>query len=375
MKYLNRFILIVTCIFNIGYAATVELTSASPSELAANYLRCINPGVRIPRLETPQKAFEYVGASIITEIPDNSVTHSGSGFTYGKSFTKKNQEPISFVTSLLSCRCDGAYPNIADIGCGLGLSAVLFMSEVITTYKKNECNLARPIHFDLYDINPAHQQALQALAALVNAAYPEYFCVTAAVHDVTTAPLPKDYYHVVLAFNVMHYIPEVKWNSALTCIEDAMKTGAMLLITTDYAECPETGSVFFSYGCTLYHSIKGLEKGVAFFNEEGIEYLKNTVECIPGKSYPESDMDISKCEEIFRANANIGEYKLLQNLRAELKKESNPEGEMLLYAGPYGFTEDSLKRAVKESKPESRLHPLDCPIFDLPTFGMIFVKR
>ena len=178
-------ILIVTRIFKIVYEATSESASATPSELAANYLRCIDPGVYIPLLETPQEAFEYV-STIITEIPTGAVTHSGSGLTYGKSFTAKNQAPVDFTASLLIGRgswskatIEASGANITDVGCGLGLSAVSFMSKVITTYRSEGWHLDHPIQFDLCDINPAHQTALQALAALVNAAYPEYFHVTA----------------------------------------------------------------------------------------------------------------------------------------------------------------------------------------------------
>ena len=108
MKYSKRFILIVTCLLNVSYAAIFESTSATSSELAANYLRCLNPGMHIPTLGTPQEAFDYVCNSIITEIPTGSVTHSGSGLTYGKSFTAKNQAPVDFTVNLLTGRTSHA---------------------------------------------------------------------------------------------------------------------------------------------------------------------------------------------------------------------------------------------------------------------------
>lgn len=266
MKYFKHYILISSCIFNISYAAILEPTSSEPSELAANYLRCLSPGMHIPTLATPQEAFDCVCNSIITEIPTGSVTHSGSGLTYGKSFTAKNQAPVDFTVDLLTgrgswCRdgIEGTDTNIADVGCGLGLSAVSLMSRVITTYTEGGWCLGHPIHFDLYDINPAHQPALQALATLVNTAYPEYFHVTATCHDVTNF-LELDHYHVVLALNVMHYVPQTRWGEAIQSLEYSMKPGAMLLMTTDYAETPETGSAFFAYAFSVYDTKKKTRK-------------------------------------------------------------------------------------------------------------------
>lgn len=272
MKYFKHYILISSAlyfnffgIFNISYAATLEPTSSEPSELAANYLRWLNPGMHIPTLATRQEAFDCVCNSIITEIPTGAVTHSGSGLTYGKSFTAKNQAPVDFTASLLTgrgswCRdgIEGTDTNIADVGCGLGLSAVSLMSRVISTYTEGGWCLGHPIHFDLYDINPAHQPALQALATLVNTAYPEYFHVTATCHDVTNF-LELDHYHVVLALNVMHYVPQTRWGEAIQSLEYSMKPGAMLLMTTDYAETPETGSAFFAYAFSVYDTKKRLE--------------------------------------------------------------------------------------------------------------------
>ena len=253
MNFISKIFLVIL-LFSVANAASSSEEPQHVKDLRT-YVGSVSPGRTIgaiPENFTAKTAFTNL---CIVSGELREVAHD-SEKPYGKSFNTKNKAPIEFTAELLTgCgswgkdAIEGTCTNIADVGYGLGLSDLSLISVVSSIYEEDGWHLDHPIQFDLYDINPTHQPALQALARIVNEAYPEYFHVTADCGDITSFST-LNYYDVILALNVMHYIPEGSWHLALENIENAMKVGGMLLMTTDsisrhVSENVHRNSVFF----------------------------------------------------------------------------------------------------------------------------------
>ena len=64
---------------------------------------------------------------------------------------------------------------IADLGCGIGITPLLLVHDTVHYYIKNNWQFAHPVQFDLVDIIPGHQKALEILSKIINDAYPQFF--------------------------------------------------------------------------------------------------------------------------------------------------------------------------------------------------------
>ena len=231
------------------------------------------------------------------------------------------------------------------------------MAEVIKTYRENGWCLDRPIHFDLYDINPVHQPQLQALARIVNAAYPEYFHVTAACHDITSF-LKLDYYDVILALNVMHYIPEISWHLALENIESAMKNSSYLLMTTDtvseyVSENVRKQSVFLP-SCLSFFPVGSTANdrtATVVFTDGSSDYLEKSY--IPGETYTKDDINVEKLVKMLSGlkhqNISLLVNRQQQKVPVNGIKKLFAKNAIQIYAGNYSFDVDSLIGAVQQN--------------------------
>lgn len=216
-------VLLVPCILHAAAAyPTIE-----PVEYARTYVRYL--GITLPsEVNTSDEVLRIILGSIRTGVYHQ---HVKEGSAYGYSFIGKNQPPIKYVVDLLTAQkkwerktIETTSIRLADVGCGLGLSAISLVAHVVETYKRDGWTLSTPIKLDLFDISPEHQPALQALANFVNTAYDKYFRVTAVQCDITQQPIAaENSYNISLLFNLMHYVPETKWRAALGNIVNAMK--------------------------------------------------------------------------------------------------------------------------------------------------------
>lgn len=397
-------------------ASSATINRTSPFELMNVYIRCVSPNVTIDKKSetfTFQNAFETVTAVVRSHLPKCGVYHQHvtGGAAYGFSFAEKNGPPMQYVAELLTGKknwkkgtIESIPITIADVGCGVGISAVLLMSQVIETYEHEKWVLKSPIQFDLFDISPEHQPILQALVAIVNGAYPQYFKVTAGVHDVTQPFARANYYRIVFALNLMHYVPETRWGEALTSIEGTMQKGGMLFMTTDHylayvaeeeqaqafeASIRTAPSPFFSPLVLLFNREAGQEKATRIRNLNGVPFLMEEEPYIPCAQYTDAQLDPHKFTQMLTSHAkNIGKETV--SIFAENSKTMEiptaeviglvVAGKLSVQLGNYGFDEESLERAVRLFVPESRLKKLKLGwskdlMASVRTLGMTLVKQ
>jgi SAM-dependent methyltransferase len=352
-------IFLVIFLFSVANAASSAEEPQHVKDLRT-YVGFVSPGSgidAIPENFTAKNAFTEL---CMVWLGIEEVAHD-SEKPYGKSFTDKNEKPIEFTAELLTgCgswgkdAIEGTCTNIADVGCGLGLSALSLIAMVSHGYEEDGWHLDHPIQFDLYDINPTHQPALKALARIVNAAYPEYFHVTADCGDITNS-FEIDYYDVILALNVMHYIPEGSWHLALENIENAMKNSSYLLMTVDsvsrhVSADVRRNSVFFPSCLSFFPvgSTVGDSTATVVRTDGSSDYLAKSY--IPGETYTKDDVHV---EKLVRMLSVLGHEHLHLVVNGERQivvmnqiKEHFDKNVIQIYAGNYSFDADSLKEAV-----------------------------
>ena len=379
----------------------------TPLRLATTYIRYVKPGVGV-RAEgdiTPLDAFNTICQVIGHHLPEGRVYHGHvtDGSAYGYSFTDKNQPPIEFVAGLLgSKKYRDTHMAIADVGCGLGLSAISFISMVVAREAP-----ASPISFDLFDINPEHQDALQSLAKLANMAHPRHFRVTAGVHDAAD-PLPLNRYNFIFAFNFMHYVQETKWGSTLENMVGAMKKDGMLLMITDHwLSCVDhvdqkmaleesvrtVASPFFSAAVLVFDPRVGQEKGTHIKNLKLISFLKGGQEYIPGATCRYDQLDDEKFRELLSIHLAERCKRTVvlflgtadrEEIPAERVIELIANGTLVVQIGSYTFDDILLERAVRQFIPEDRLkkapfnwtqHLIKNPRGYSSSVGITFIKQ
>lgn len=305
---MNHLLTLLLVIFSVTTLAS-SANNAQITDDFVTYVRIISPSIKINSPSEGATALNAIhNISRIMRngsVPPSGILHKFTGISYGNSFLEKNAAPINHIVKQLTGRGDwcregieNTDTHIADIGCGLGLSTASLIIQVGEIYEAEGWDLEFPIRIDLYDINPENQDALRALARLVNNAYPKYFNVTATTYDITKESL-FTVYDVILALNVMHYIPENLWGLSVRNISDSMKNQGKLLVTVDY-KTDESEELFTSGGISF--------AGAVFFTPNYYNVLLEEIEYIPGKSYPTSSIDLSKLNNLFTANFPVTMY-------------------------------------------------------------------
>ncbi len=356
-------------------------TEDSPLSLTRTYLSFFDAkDAKLDQIENADVGFRRI-AALVNAIPAIYHRHVKSGCAFGLSFNNKNKAPIDVVVELLTGQkvwkketIEGINGfGIADVGCGLGLSAINFISRTVDFYKTNGWSLKAPIQLDLFDITPEHNKALEALAKLVNTAYPKYFMVRAFVHDAAT-PLPNKNYRIVLALNLMHYVPEESWGSVLKNIEDATMQKGMLFLTVDNYKghatttgelsaftqsASQTESPFCQATVLLFDGQLTPEKGTNLLNVSFTKVkkeAKGSTKQVPGGRYKFDEIDVDKFKTLVRRHMQIKVKKtigLSQNGQ-QGKHEFSLEGilhllekeRIVLQLSNYCFDENLLERAI-----------------------------
>ncbi|MBP9829020.1 MAG: class I SAM-dependent methyltransferase [Proteobacteria bacterium] len=238
--------------------------------------------------------------------------------------------------------------KMADIGCGLGVSAVNLIAQIVDIYEAEQWILGTPIQFDLFDIDPLHQPILRALAGIVNAAYPQYFHITTGVRDVTEF-VGVDKHDIVFSLHSMHYIPESKWPLAISNIEETMKENAILLIATDYVK--ESDELFFTRGVSLDELVIITNKRCDFLNADTAYE--------PGKICDSTMIDSNRFGETIKSEGvtmyrnTPGRLTPASISLNEIKEKLKRTRTLVLW--PYCFNERSLPTAVMQSIPTNKL--------------------
>lgn len=369
MNLISKILLVILLFSVVNAASSADSSAEEPQHVKdlRTYVGSISSRAQLGAIPLRFDASDALDAIRDTMagggVDDAGVMHVSEKLTYGKSFITKNAAPVDFIVRLLTGRnilCREAIEDlnirIADVGCGLGLSAISTVTQVVNTYKAEYWSLESPIQFDLYDINPAHQPVLQALARIVNAAYPEYFHVTAACHDITSY-LKLDYYDAILALNVMHYIPEIIWHLALANLESALKNSSYLLMTTDTVSKYVSANVrkksvfftsrfsFFPVGFTAND-----RTATAVFTDGSSDYLEKSY--IPGETYTKDNVHVEKLVKML-SGLNYHKISLLvngqrQDVQVNEIKDLFANNAIQIYAGNYSFDVASLTKAVEQ---------------------------
>ncbi len=390
MKYLFKLLVIMT--FPLyAQASGVEET---PLDLAQRYINHIAPGVKIDRVDTDEDAFKAICEVMNVYLTSGGVLHhhSKKGPDFGYSFTEKNRAPIEFVADMLTGKkswkqetLQSTQMTIADVGCGLGLSALLLISKVTETYQKEGWTLSHPIQLDLFDVNHTHQSALQSLVKIINKGCP-YFQLTSSVQDVSS-PFPHaNHYKVVFALNLMHYVPEMAWRLSLENMVCSMKKNGLLFMTTDHYQSSTThvdqctdfashatkATSPFLLPCVLLH-MKETSSATSnkVRNLHFLPFLKAGINYSPAHSYGFDDIDEEALKKLF--THHLAERRrstlCLFSETGTITEEVSPErmisyiqtGEVIFEIGNYGFDDLFLQRAVRQFMDDSRLRELKSP--------------
>lgn len=313
------------------------------------YIKTISPGAGISELpSTPTNMFYNISEVIKRGgVSINGVAHQNISF--GRSFFEKNQAPVDSIARLLTgksewCRIgiECTETKMADIGCGLGVSAVNLIAQVVDIYEAEKWILDTPIQFNLFDIDPLHQPILRALAGIVNAAYPQYFHITTGVRDVTEF-VGLDRHDIVFSLHSMHCIPESKWSRALSNIAETMKENAILLVVTDYTK--QSDELFFTQGVSL--------DDLLIFTNKLCDFLNADTAYEPGKICDSSMIYSNRFRETIESEGvtiyrnTPGRATLASISLNEIMEKLKKTRTLVLW--PYCFNERSLPTAIMQS--------------------------
>ena len=426
LKVLLTSIALVLCIrdahASVAASTTIATSASSSSEdtpfnLVRTHLSFFGAKLdAIPEISDAEYGIQVI-AITLKQIDAIEHKHVKDGCGFGYSFNNKNDAPINAVVELMTGKknwkketIEGLSDfSIADAGCGVGLSAVTLVSTIAEFYKTNKWTLKAPIKLDLFDISAEHQVPLFAFAKLVNMAYPQYFRVRTYVHDVAK-PLPEqNTYRIVLALNVMHYMPQDHWGAALKNIEDSMQQSGMLFLTVDHycaitankitvepslQSARLTTSPFCMPTVLLFDPQLGQDKGTNLSNTSFINIVNAKSKAIPGGRYKFDEIDVEELRKVITHHMELygkttsAIYLQGKSCRQELKMDKIlrllSQGQLALQLSNYGFDDDLLEKAIAESYPSGKLKKLKLgwvrdllkTSLDLPsTVGITLMKQ
>jgi hypothetical protein len=379
-NYLSIKLIVGLCYFTFNIHAFEKPAEQKYLESAKVYSTFLPLGTDQSKLDgkSPKEVFALINESI-------SATHSSGvfhkhikeGLPYGRSFTVKNVAPLNCVTDLITGKAkwkrdviESGSPIIkmADIGAGIGLSAMYFVSRCISIFEEEKWKLAKPIELNLYELKKENVLALNALCDVVNAAYPQYFQLKALQHDIQTPFSQQDYYKIAFVLNVLHYIHKSKWGVSLTNLRKAMQTNGILLLTTDHYNCltvqmPSLVETFrmlsthFPFFCTtvvLFNPNDGLEKGTMLINYAGQNIFKNENIHTPGGIYGVQSInlvDFSKFMDVSMKGLNRQNIPVQEgDKQVELSKQDIIDrlkaGTLSISTGAYAFDNETLEKNI-----------------------------
>lgn len=362
----------------ISYLFLTSVTHATEEEFIKytnTYKKYLNNHHGEIKASTPQEAWKQIG-NIVNDI-QGGVYHKDGRF--GASFFGRNIFSANYVIELLAGQKKWSENYIrshtirlADIGCGLGLSATYLVSEVIKYYEQKEWTLKYPIEFDLYDVNQTHQEALTALSNLINLAYPQYFTVKMYTHDIRTSLERSTHYNILFALSLMHFIPSKDWDSVRINMSHVLKRNGFVFLTTDNWQAFKSNltkdqvqrlrraskrNPFFCPSLTIYNPLSDVNKGTHLMNFDGMNFLNNEEPHVPSEIYDIDTIDLSIFEKMLEIHMKsygkqtMGLYDQVTNKKEEVSKtdiiEKFKNKELTLYAGNYIFDQNKLRKIIQ----------------------------
>ena len=255
---------------------------------------------------------------------------------YGNSFSNKNEMAINYLLdSLTPIMGREEAICVADLGSGLGLSALLFMKKVVDFCRENHTQPRQPIELHLLDLVSENVRALDLIKSLVNSYYSQYFKVVTRVHDVVSDELPCDKFDFACAFNVWHFVRQSWWNMGLTAVGKGIKPTGLLLVTTDRGN---PGVPDFTIG-RIRVADKEFPADISCIdNSSSLNYLKDDEEPIPGAYYPGHKIKLELINKRFICKRAYS---------AEEAHAAIESGQLVASLGNYVFDEESLRNAVE----------------------------
>ena len=201
-------------------------------------------------VKTHREGFEKICQFIYSK--SFKISHPESLDENGVYYSQKNEPTIQYYAKLLTGRSknkkwsrsviEETPIRIAEIGAGLGLSALSLVAHVAKVYEQEKWTLKRRIQLDLYDYNPIVFLALNSIKELVNAAFGQYFEVSYNFINITNkdAITRKSYYNSVLCFNVINNITDKNQQAkAMKNIHLMMGRNALMLVVADGSKEPK----------------------------------------------------------------------------------------------------------------------------------------
>jgi hypothetical protein len=261
--------------------------------------------------------------------------------SYGFSFADKNELAINYMLQSITPIIGREEPIcVADLGSGLGLSALLFMKKFVNFCRENHTVQKQPIELHLLDLVPENVKALELIKSLVNSYYSQYFKIETRVHDVVNDELPHDKFDFTWAFNLLHFIAESRWSNALHGIGAGMKSRGLLLITTDRGK-PDISK--FTIGRIRVADKRFPACMVCIDNATGANYLNSEDEdVIPGAYYSYDQIKLELIGDVQIWNKGKSMIYSSEEVRVKLQ-----EGELIASLGNYVFNEKLLANSVE----------------------------
>lgn len=378
--FYNFLIRTTLSIIVLGHAYAADNNQAKTFE--ENYKTFITflPQEVQPKAEvrTAQEAFNSMRDSIY-KLDDSGIFHSHikQGIAYGRSFVTKNAPPLDFVITLLTGKhkwkkevIESGTPiiTIADIGAGIGLSAMHFVSKCIKCYGSEGWKLTQPIELDLFDLKEENVKALVALCNVVNATYPQYFRLRAFQQDIQAPFSQQNHYRISFLLNVLHYIRSDKWGHVLPNLRNTMQENGMLFLTTDhynqltigrpsFVDTFRTLSNHFPFFCPtilLFCADEPIAKATILINYAGQNIFKDPKGHTPGQRYGKNEVslpDFSKFIDVAVQGLHgkgiplqEGDNKT-EHTKADIMKKLQDD-KLTISTGAYAFDNETLQKCI-----------------------------
>ena len=162
------------------------------------------------------------------------------------SYSQKNEPAIQYYAKLLTGRSknekwsrrviEKTPIRIAEIGSGLGLSALSLVAHAVNVFEQENWTLEHPIELVLYDNNVKLNKPLEGIKQLVNRAFCQYFKINNCFIDITKSTMLKEqnYYNAVLCFNVINNLNPLNYVDTMQNIHRMMHKNALMFIVVPW---------------------------------------------------------------------------------------------------------------------------------------------
>ena len=351
-----------------------EFGTETPLELYLRYIHFVPDALELDE-DTHIDTFAAALDAIVENGRAAFHNHHVKGHGYGNSFEGdewgRNGPSVAEIANVLTHPESlsrrpkaGEKPTpiaVADIGCGIGLTAAAVFQKLAKTYGANGTTLRAPIAFDLIDRLPENSAATKALAGIVNRAFPQYFHVNATTSNITEGIASARTYQFAYSLNVFHFIDVAKWGVAFKHIAAKMDPASSLLMTVDLLDSSSytahrpvsPGGLpdrFVIPQITVWDTALGRNEGDAIADFDNIG-LSSTAQ-LPGKDWSPSEIDFDRLRRIVRRRHDGSLHLRLGSFRTfefEEFERAVRGGQLAISSGAYAFDASQFQRALKIS--------------------------